>query len=336
VRCPTLTELPSSPPGKTGWPWTEEGEQLPDTMPSGKPWPRVSIVTPSYNQGQFIEETIRSVLLQGYPNLEYIIIDGGSTDGSVDIIRKYEPWLMYWVSEPDAGQADAINKGFAKATGDMIAWLNSDDCYVNGALRLVGETVVRCPGGDVIHGHAQFIDEHSRVMRFNRTRPHDLKMLMQKQGMPAAQPSIFTRRSWLDEVGYLNPRWHYAFDLAFFMSIALAGAHFQMLDEVLGQFRVHPASKTSTQPIHFGQERLRIIETLLERYGVPAGCDRQQILARAYMHKARSELVGQDFAQARRSWRQALALYPKEGASRMGLAVGLQALLGRQFFWVGD
>jgi len=129
MRCPTLSELPPPPEGKTGWPWTVESRQLPDTMPDGSPWPRISIVTPSYNQGQFIEETIRSVLLQGYPDLEYIIIDGGSTDESVEIIKKYSPWLKYWVSEPDKGQAHAINKGFECATGSVGAYLNSDDYY---------------------------------------------------------------------------------------------------------------------------------------------------------------------------------------------------------------
>src|SRR5688572_28969334 len=108
MRCPMLSDLPAPPPGKTGWPWTEETFQLPEAMPDGKRWPRISIVTPSYNQGQFIEETIRSVLLQCYPNLEYIVIDGGSTDDSVEIIEKYKSWLTYWVSEPDKGQVDAI------------------------------------------------------------------------------------------------------------------------------------------------------------------------------------------------------------------------------------
>ena len=109
MRCPTLNELAPPPLGKTGWPWTEESSQLPDTTPDGRPWPRISIVTPSFNQGQFIEETIRSVLLQCYPNLEYIIIDGGSIDESVDIIRRYEHRLAYWVSEPDRCQVHAIN-----------------------------------------------------------------------------------------------------------------------------------------------------------------------------------------------------------------------------------
>src|SRR4030042_6265175 len=126
MRCPTLKELPSPPQGKTGWPWTEESPQLHNTMPDGSPWPKISIVTPSFNQGQFIEETIRSVLLQGYSDLEYIIIDGGSKDDSIELIRKYEKWLTYWVSEPDHGQSHAINKGFRKASGEIVAWLNSD------------------------------------------------------------------------------------------------------------------------------------------------------------------------------------------------------------------
>ena len=101
-------------------------------MPNGEAWPRISIVTPSFNQGQFIEETIRSILLQGYPNLEYIIIDGGSTDESVEIIKKYEPWLTYWVSEKDRGQAHAINKGLERCTGEILAYINSDDYYYPG------------------------------------------------------------------------------------------------------------------------------------------------------------------------------------------------------------
>src|SRR5262245_23266161 len=108
MSCTRLIALPPPPPSKTGWPWTEESPPLPETMPDGSPWPRLSIVTPSYNQGQFIEATIRSVLLQGYPNLEYVVIDGASTDNSVGIIKQYEKWLTYWVSEPDSGQSCAI------------------------------------------------------------------------------------------------------------------------------------------------------------------------------------------------------------------------------------
>src|SRR5690242_14163903 len=123
MRCPTLAKLPPPPPAKTGWPWTIDTSPLAPTRPDGSPWPRISIVTPSYNQGQFIEETIRSVLLQGYPDLEYFIIDGGSTDQSVEIIKQYEPWLTYWVSEKDSGQPHAISKGLAISSGDIFQFM---------------------------------------------------------------------------------------------------------------------------------------------------------------------------------------------------------------------
>lgn len=135
MRCPELNELPAPPAGKTGWPWTEEGIRETGERVEGRgPLPRVSIVSPSYNQGRFLEETIRSVLLQGYPDLEYIVIDGGSSDESVEIIRKYEPWLTYWVSEKDRGQCHAINKGFEHATGEVFGWMNSDDYFYPEAL----------------------------------------------------------------------------------------------------------------------------------------------------------------------------------------------------------
>lgn len=134
-----LNSLPSSPLGKHGWPWTVAPEKCTELTPSGKLWPKISIVTPSYNQGQFLEATICSILGQNYPNLEYIVIDGGSTDNSVEIIKKYERHLAYWVSEKDAGQYDAINKGFARSTGEIMAWLNSDDMYLPWVFRTIGE-----------------------------------------------------------------------------------------------------------------------------------------------------------------------------------------------------
>ena len=152
MHCPTLAELPPPPAGKTGWPWTVETPQLPAMRPDGTPWPRISIVTPSYNQGRFIEETIRSVLLQGYPDLEYIVIDGGSTDGAVDIIRRYAPWLTHWTSQPDDGQASAINTGMSRATGSLLNWINSDDFLMPHALEALGCILGLTHSGALISG----------------------------------------------------------------------------------------------------------------------------------------------------------------------------------------
>lgn len=132
-----LAELPPPPVGKTGWPWTVETQPPAMTMPNGLPWPKVSITTPSYNQGCFIEETIRSVLLQNYPNLEYAICDGGSSDETVEILEKYSPWLSFWQSKKDQGQGHAINLGFSIASGDYFGWINSDDFYLPNCFQKV-------------------------------------------------------------------------------------------------------------------------------------------------------------------------------------------------------
>jgi len=130
-----LTVLPKPGNDKKGWPWAEETD--PSIYDGRILYPKISIITPTYNQGEFIEETIRSILLQNYPNLEYIIIDGGSTDNTIEIIKKYERWITYWVSEKDRGQSHAINKGLEKCTGEICNWINSDDCLAANALYLV-------------------------------------------------------------------------------------------------------------------------------------------------------------------------------------------------------
>lgn len=154
-----INKLPSAPEGKIGWPWTGGSAPLPERMPDGSLWPKISIVTPSYNQSQFLEEAIRSVLLQNYPNLEYIIIDGGSTDGSVEIIKKYEPWLAYWVSEKDKGIYAAMQKGIGLAQGDWVFFLGSDDilieCLADVALRLRKSNCIYY--GDVLFKHRNII-----------------------------------------------------------------------------------------------------------------------------------------------------------------------------------
>ena len=140
-----LVDLRPPPPEKTRWPWTQSDVRPAPTSESFA-WPRVTVVTPSFNQGAFIEETIRSVLLQDYPNLEYLIVDGGSTDSTLEVIKAYEPWIDYWVSERDRGQTHAINKEFARATGEILAWLNSDDTFEPLAIRTVVQRMIATGG----------------------------------------------------------------------------------------------------------------------------------------------------------------------------------------------
>jgi len=257
MRCPTLSELPPPPPGKTGWPWTEESPQLPDTMPDGRPWPRVSIVTPSYNQGQFIEETIRSVLLQGYPDLEYIIIDGGSTDGSVDIIRKYEKWLAYWVSEPDRGQSHAINKGILQATGDILFWLNSDDMCLPGAFHAAVIAFEHPSKPLLVTGQALVIDEAGNecgklISRFTSWEDYATR----QQGV-VRQAATFFKREILLEVGLLNESLHYSMDRDLFLRLTRK-YHPHIIETYLAAFRRHGAGKFNSSKVHGYREADRV------------------------------------------------------------------------------
>ncbi|HOT90780.1 MAG TPA: glycosyltransferase family 2 protein [Anaerolineae bacterium] len=260
MRCPTLTELPPPPPGKTGWPWTVESEQLPDTMPDGSPWPRVSIVTPSYNQAQFIEETIRSVLLQGYPDLEYIIIDGGSTDGSVEIIRKYEPWLAYWVSEQDNGQADAINKGWRKATGLWLGWLNSDDIYLQGILGKLAPYFCAGQGFDLVYGDCQYVTERGAPRSLFRPGPFELKSMVTRGLIHT--PAVFWKRSLNTLAGPLREDYHYSLDNDFWLRV-VPHARCLYVPEVIGTFRRHTSSKTVHSEANLVYETLLIFKERL-------------------------------------------------------------------------
>lgn len=244
MRCPILSELPPPPPGRTGWPWTTESPQLRDARSEGQGLPRISVITPSYNQASFIESTIRSVLLQGYPDLEYIIVDGGSTDGSVDIIGKYEGHLAYWVSEPDRGQTHAINKGFARASGDIIAWLNSDDIYEPNVFRLVAETLDPVGGPYVVFGDCLFVDEQGRSMRFFRGIDRPLyRKLCYWLGWDIPQPTVFVARRVIEKIGPLDESLHLAMDYEWFLRVAQR-YDFAHLGRILARYRVHGEAKS--------------------------------------------------------------------------------------------
>ncbi|MEQ1729011.1 MAG: glycosyltransferase family 2 protein [Vicinamibacterales bacterium] len=156
MRCPSLTELPPPPESTTIWPWTRASRALPDTMDDGRPWPLISIVTPAYNQGEYLEQAIRSVLLQGYPRIELIVMDGGSTDSTLEVLERYEPWLKHWVSKRDTGPASALNEGFGFASGEIYGFLNADDFLLEGCLARVAKEFAAHPEADVVSGHGYF------------------------------------------------------------------------------------------------------------------------------------------------------------------------------------
>lgn len=261
MRCPTLSELPPPPPGKTGWPWTEESPQLPDTLPNGIPWPRVSIVTPSYNQGQFIEETIRSVLLQGYPNLEYIIIDGGSTDDSVEIIQRYKPWLAYWVSEPDQGQVYAIDKGWARSSGIVLAYLNSDDTYLLNAIADAVQALRLNPEVAAICGGELRIDSEGMVILEHLVRSVSLYDLLHFKFIP--QPAVFLRRSAFEEAGGLDLTFQLVFDFELWTRLVRCGG-IHCIPKVLATTRWYPGTKTLSQRSAILSELERVVQKVVE------------------------------------------------------------------------
>jgi len=211
MRCPTLEQLPPPSTDKSGWPWTQESPRLPETMPNGSSWPKASIVTPSRNQSRFIEETIRSVLLQGYPDLEFIIIDGGSTDGSVEIIRHYAPWISYWKSERDRGQSHAINKGIKRCTGQVVHWINSDDLLLPSALSTVAESFVNVPERRLVTGQARLIDGQTRAIGHLNSSFSSWSDFVTRR-CNIAQVATFFDRGLFDELGVIDERIEYCMD----------------------------------------------------------------------------------------------------------------------------
>jgi glycosyltransferase involved in cell wall biosynthesis len=236
----TVKDLPQPPVGKRGWPWTVGTKPL-ASRSDGSPWPKLSIVTPSYNQGQFLEATIRSVLLQGYPNLEYIVIDGGSSDESVAIIRKYERFLTFWVSEPDDGQTAAINRGLERSTGDYLGWLNSDDLYTKGAFGKAIGAFLKHPESIVVHGNRILLDADDRVFGCSPVPAFNPPYT----NYVVCSETAFWSRGGMDKCGLLNPELRFAMDLDFFSRLFGQG-EFVKLADYLGYFRCHPLSKTST------------------------------------------------------------------------------------------
>jgi len=218
--------------------------------------PLVSIITPSFNQARYLEATILSVLEQGYTNLEYIIVDGGSTDGSVDIIKKYANRLAWWASEPDKGQTDAINKGFARAKGDILAWINSDDTYDPGAVSAAVNYFQTHPNVGLVYGDTHFINEQGQVIGKFNARQTDHQRLRQGYVHIPQQAAFFRSDLWR-EVGPLDPSFYFAMDYDLWVRLS-ARAPVHYTPQMWANFRLHSSGKTIVSDDRCWPEMIRV------------------------------------------------------------------------------
>lgn len=281
--------------------------------------PLVTIVTPSFNQARYLEDTIRSVLEQDYPQLEYIIIDGASTDGSVDLIRKYADRLAWWVSEKDSGQAEAINKGLARATGEIVAWLNSDDSYLPGAVSAAVSAFNENPDAVLVYGNMLAVDEHGEtlnVLRYDQLNLEDL-VCFQIIG----QPAVFFRRETLEKAGSLDASYHFLLDHHLWLRIALQGRMLHV-DEIWAAARYHAEAKNRARAAEFGREAFRILEWAQRTQPQLASVIskvRRRARASAHRFDARYLLDGGQFWAALRAWTRALLIHPSTALARLNI-----------------
>lgn len=249
---------------------------------SAPPVPRVSVVTPSYNQAAFLQETIESVLAQDYPNLEYFVIDGGSTDGSVEIIRKYAHRLAHWVSEPDRGQSHAINKGFKRATGEIVAWLNSDDRYCQGAVSHAVRVLHDRPDAAAVYADAQWTEVAGKPIRRLRSGQADPIRLLAGDACVPAQAAFF-RKIAVEAVGHLDERYHFVMDQELCMRLSWHFPLAYVSEAVFALIRVHPDAKTSARAGEMATEMATMVDEAFKRqpHLPDLQARRRRILARA-------------------------------------------------------
>lgn len=229
-------------------------------------YPSITIITPSLNQGQYIEKTIQSVLEQNYPNLQYIIIDGSSTDNTVEIIKKYEDRLDYWISEKDSGQSCAINKGLKMATGEIVNWLNSDDMLADGALHKLAKVVSENPGANVFTGQTTYLlNDEIKNLKSNKVfKNRDWTFGYGHVN----QPSTYYRKRIVDEIGFLDESLHYCMDLDWWLKYLLRYDIDTVVavDDIWSTFRIHDESKTSLSAIKFKEEKRLIYNRIFNFY----------------------------------------------------------------------
>jgi GT2 family glycosyltransferase len=280
----------------------------------------VSIITPSYNQAPFLEQTIQSVLEQDYPHIEYIVVDGGSTDNSTEIIQKYADRLAYWISEKDSGQAEAINKGFARANGEIVAWLNSDDYYMLNTISVAVRCFEQNPDVVMVYGDMFAVDGEGQIINVLKYKQLSLQDLLCFQIL--GQPSVFFRRSALEKTGVLEPSFHFMLDHHLWLRLAQQGRILHV-PQVWSAARYHPQAKNRARAAEFGREAFRVLDWAKKQpvlAGAVSGIKRRA-LASAHRYDARYLLDGGQNVPALGAWFRAFFLHPPTALARWNIFV---------------
>ena len=280
----------------------------------------VSIITPSYNQAAYLEQTLLSVLNQDHAPIEYIVVDGASKDASVEIIKKYSDRLAYWVSEKDGGQAEAINKGFARATGEIIAWINSDDYYLPGAVSAAVKIFESNPDVVLVYGNMLAVDEYGKTFNTLTYKQLTLEDLLCFQII--GQPAVFMRRSALQKTDGLDSTFHFLLDHFLWIQLAQHGKILHA-DQTWAAARYHAEAKNRAKAAEFGREAFRILEAVAQDKNLAPVLSKVERRSRASAHRvnARYLLDGGQPAAALSAWIRAFFIHPPTALARMNLFV---------------
>jgi glycosyltransferase involved in cell wall biosynthesis len=271
--------------------------------------PLVTIITPSYNQAAFLEKTITSILQQDYPEIEYMVVDGGSNDGSVQIIEKYKDRLAWWVSEKDSGQAEAINKGFVRAKGEYVAWINSDDYLMPGAVTAAVHALQENPQDSFVYGNVRVVDISGSILNSLKYADWGLSDLMTFHII--GQPAVFIRRSALEQTGYLDTSYHYLLDHHLWLRLAAIG-EIRYIPQLWASAHYHEDCKNQAQAAEFGKEALRIVDWMRKTnaFSPEFEKNKKQILAGANRLNGFYLLDAKEYRQSFRAYWRSFWLHP--------------------------